>query len=129
MLFVGKEWKNAMKNSVKPGYFTLYWRQGWRAPAETLCRGRYRGEEPSSVHNGTEIKKEAQYVSCISGGKADNDLYVCLSGEQHPAQGVPGAALPEYDKGSGQYGFHKEQAAEAVQDKICQLLPAGQRRG
>ena len=62
----------------------------------------------------SESGEEERYVSCISGGKTDNDLYVCLSGKQYSAQSVSGAALQEYDKGSRQYGFHKKPAAEAV---------------
>lgn len=44
--------------------------------------------------------EEARYVSCVSGGKTDIDLYVCMSGSQHCIQGAFGDALPEYDKGS-----------------------------
>lgn len=58
--------------------------------------------------------KEAHYVSCVSGRKADNDMYVQLFGKQYYASYFLRIIISEYDKGSRQYGFHKEQIAEAM---------------
>ena len=58
--------------------------------------------------------REVYYDQCSCGTKSSVDLYVCLPGLKYFSEDIFGNALPAYDKGSGQYGYHQQQAVKAV---------------
>ena len=66
--------------------------------------------------------KEVCYDQCFCRAESSDDMYVCLSCLKHFPEDIFGDALPPYDQGDGQYGYHQQQTVKAVQDEIFKLL-------